>query len=183
MKPLLIGLLFFMLISCTKTHRHDQHQRYFKFDVDSLFVESFVTKGLKEIQGLEYFNEIRNQIQSRGQMKYYQLKEHKLSDTISIKIIVGKPVFSAVFDGEFKVLYLLTMGSNGNFIDLLRIGKTETEAEYYFLETSTIENVTIRINSDESTLEEDSINGSSRVHKLKSTVLKITKEGRIKQQL
>ena len=114
-------------------------------------------------------------------LNFYKFKTQKLSDTIDLKIILAYPVFSAVFEGELKLVYLMTVGKSGKRIDVLRVGRTENAAEWHFIETSTIEGNFVKRKSDESTYEED-INGGRRVHKLKSDVFKITSEGKIKRQ-
>lgn len=114
-------------------------------------------------------------------MSFFEVKKHKLSDSIDLKIILAKPTYPIVYDGELKILYLLTVDKSGKVIDHVRIGKTEGVAEYNFLETSLIENNSILRSSDESTYEEDSINGGGeRVHTFKSDSFKITNEGKIK---
>ena len=175
----MIGLLFLGTLSCSTEKKNSTD---FKFNVDSVFVESFSTKGLTEIKGTENFKVKEDQSffkQELDLFSFYEFKTQKLSDTIDLKIILAKPNYPIVYDGELKIVYLMTVGKSGKQIDVLRVGKTEEVAGFSVTETSMIENDLVKRKSDESTL--DDVNGDV-IHKLKSDIFKITSEGKIRRQ-
>ncbi|MBS1556623.1 MAG: hypothetical protein JSU09_17025 [Bacteroidetes bacterium] len=181
MRQILIGLLFLGTTSCSIEKKNSTD---FNFNADSVFVESFSTKGLTKIKGTENFKVKEDQSffkQELNLFSFYVFKTQKLSDTIDIKIILAKPNYPIVFDGELKIVYLMTIGKSGKQLDIIRVGKTESAAEYNVTETSIIENGLVKRKSDESTYEEDST-GGRRVHKLKNDLFKITSDGKIKRQ-
>jgi len=182
MRQLFIGLLFLGTISCSKTNQQEAANTDLKFNVDSVFVDTFTTKDLIEVASLRDFkvNDDDRRFNT-SPLRFYDYKTQKLSDTIDLKIILAYPVFSAVFEGELKLVYLMTFGKSGKLIDALRVGRTESAAEWHFSETSIIGNNFVNRKSDESSFEEDST-GGRRVRKLKSDVFKITSEGKIKRQ-
>jgi hypothetical protein len=182
MRQLFMGLLFLGTISCSKTNQQETDNTDLKFNVDSVFVDTFTTKDLVEVAALRDFKVSDDDHRfNTSPLRFYDYKTQKLSDTIDLKIILAYPVFSAVFEGELKLVYLMTFGKSGKLIDALRVGRTESAAEWHFSETSIIGDNFINRKSDESSYEEDST-GGRRVHKLKSDAFKITNEGRIKRQ-
>jgi hypothetical protein len=151
--------------------------------VDSTFVETFTTKDLLEVGGLQDFKVSEDDHRfNTSPLRFYDFKTIKLSDTIDLKIVPAYPVFSAVFEGELKLVYLMTFGKSGKLIDALRVGRTESAAEWNFIETSVIREGSIKRESDESTLDEDDVKGVCRPHKLKKEIFSISSNGRLKRE-
>ncbi len=179
MRQIFIGLLFLGTISCSTNKKETVD---FKFNVDSVFVESFSIEGLTEIKNTENFKIREDQSffkHELNQFSFYEFKTQSFSDSVNLKIILAKPNYPIVYDGELKIVYLMTVGKSGKQIEVLRLGKTEGVAGFSVIETSMIENDLVKRKSDESTL--DDSNGNV-VHKLKSETFKITNTGRIKRQ-
>jgi len=168
-------------------HRYDQpildSDTTVLYRVDSIFVESFSIKGLTKTEIPSNFisSGEDDKFFTPGSLNFYEFKTLQSSDSIELKLVFSKPAYVAVFDGELKIVYLLTVGKNNKIIDCVRVGKTQSAAEWYFIETSIIGTDYIKRKSDESTLEEDN-KGARRVHKLKTDVFKITSAGKIKRQ-
>ena len=183
MRQLSIVLLILVTISCSKTKQADNFDADFKLDVDSIFVASFSTTGLTKIEMPSSFLATDDQkFFPAESIIFYEFRTQKISDTVVLKIILAKPAYVAVFEGELKIVFLVTFDQNGHIIDRVRVGKTQGAAEYYSIETSEIEDNFVKRKSDESTYEEDSISGGSRVHKIKNEIFKITSDGKIKRQ-
>jgi hypothetical protein len=171
MRQLLLGLLFLGTISCLTNKKT---MRDFTFHVDSAFVESFSTKDLQEISNISNFK-----IKEDQSFSFYDFQTQNLLDTIDIKIVLAKPKYPIVYDGELKIVYLMTVGRSGKQIDVLRVGKTEGIPGFSVLETSLIENDLVKRKFKESTLNDETVDV---IRKLRSETFKITKEGKIKLQ-
>ncbi|MFN7495043.1 MAG: hypothetical protein ACK5RG_19145 [Cyclobacteriaceae bacterium] len=179
MRQLLLGLLFLGTISCLTNKKTT---RDFTFHVDSAFVESFSTKDLQEISNISNFKIKEDQSffkHALDQFSFYDFQTQNLLDTIDIKIVLAKPKYPIVYDGELKIVYLMTVGRSGKQIDVLRVGKTEGIPGFSVLETSLIENDLVKRKFKESTLNDETVDV---IRKLRSETFKITKEGKIKLQ-
>lgn len=168
--------LFLATISCSTGRKGTSH---FKINVDSVFVESFAVERLPEFKEIEKINIRDDQSffeHELNQFSFHVFSVESFSDTIDIKIVLGKPKYPVVYDGELKIVYLITVGQSGKQIDAIRVGKTEGVAGFDITETSMIENNLIKRKSDEKRLNDED---GTVIHQLKSETFKISNNGRI----
>jgi hypothetical protein len=182
MKLLLLSLLFFCLVSCSKPGKESSTHNSPSLKVDSILINSSMTKGFKKVKMPSDFVEIEDyKFFNLESMEFYELSNYKFSESILLKVILSKPKYVAVYDGELRIVYLMTTEKNERPIDCIRVGKVQGAADYDFHETSTIQHESIIRNSDESFLQEDSV-GIRRLHHLKKEIFEITRAGKIKRK-
>ena len=148
MKRYLFGTLLFVTISCSdKKETRDNEQ----ISIDSIFVNTYKVSGLKEIKGVKDFmiNDNDDIFEfAKTKMLFHELNSFKVSDNVEAKVLLTSMTPDFLGDGTLKVVYLVTFGTDGKQIDILRIGKMEEISDIRQLETGEIKDDTIvKLNS------------------------------------
>ena len=166
MKTYLFGTLLIVTISCSdKKETRDSGQ----ISIDSIFVTTYKVSGLKEIKDVKDFmindNDDIFEI-AKTKMLFNELKSFKVSDNVEAKVLLTSMTPDSLGDGTLKVVYLVTYGTDGKQIDILRIGKMEEISDIRQIETGEIKGDTILKQNRYVSLQLDSL-GQGRVIKTK----------------
>jgi len=148
MRQIFYSIVFLSLISCVQ--RSGQNTKIdnsntntsgaLRFKIDSLFLRTYDTKGLKLFSKPDNFSIEENEKVYelvKAKMLFYEYANFAI-DAIYCKIlIVGFP-FDFHMDGDLRFVYLATLDKNNTLIDFIQIGRYDMISDTYFLVVSEI---------------------------------------------
>ena len=177
MKRYIFGTLLILTFSCSdKKETRDSGQ----ISIDSIFVNTYKVSGLKEIKGVKDFmiNDNDDIFEfAKTKMLFYELESFKVSDNVEAKVLLTSMAPDFLGDGTLKVVYIVTFGTDGKQIDILRIGKVEEISDITQIETGEIKEDTILKRNRYLSLDLDSAGRGVMNERKFNEIFKIKKNG------
>jgi hypothetical protein len=181
MKRYLLGTLLFVTISCSdKEEAGDSGQ----ISIDSIFVSSYKVSGLKEITGVKDFmiNDNDDIFElAKTKMLFHEHKSFKVSDNVEAKVLLTSMTPDFIGDGTLKIVYLVTFGTDGKQIDILRIGKMEEISDIRQIETGEVKGDSVLKQNRYLSLELDSLGQGGLVEKKFQEKFRIKNNGKFER--
>ena len=98
----------------------------------------------------------------KTQAQYFQLDSLNINNQIIGRLIAAKWPENT-FDGDLKIIFLLTEDQSTNQIDLMRIGKLSTSSDVYIVEESVVQNGKIEFKREYTSIIDDEGNVGTKV--------------------
>lgn len=118
---------------------------------------------------------------AKTKILFYEHKSFKVSDNVVAKVLLTSMTPDFLSDGTLKVVYLVTYGTDGKQIDILRIGKIEEISDIRQIETGEIKTDTIFKRNSYLSLEPDSLGQGEMIEKNFKERFKINKNGKFER--